>query len=186
MIEIVVYDDPSNLASDRSQDNDRGEYPDATEDNSDSSDDFDTVDLASVGGVDWDCLDDSRRSRRMHVADAGNPAGWAADHGESLECEGRPGAVSEQVFKERYRCCRGMFAGLRKLFGRCGTLFGIGRGELFAQARDVRNGGIAHHRTSDGYGVPCELQQPATAPRPSRAPSRSADRHFHRPRPASP
>ena len=70
MIEIVVYDDPSNLASDRSQDNDRDnyqdEYPDATEDNSDSSDDFDTVDLASVGGVDWDCLDDSRRSRRRH------------------------------------------------------------------------------------------------------------------------
>ena len=64
MIEIVVYDDPSNLASDRSQDNDRDEYPDATEDNSDSSDDFDTVDLARVGGVDWDCLDDSRRSRR--------------------------------------------------------------------------------------------------------------------------
>ena len=74
MIEIVVYDDPSNLASDRSQDNEReeykdecrDEYPDATEDNSDSSDDFDTVDLASVGGVDWDCLDDSRRSRRRH------------------------------------------------------------------------------------------------------------------------
>ena len=74
MIEIVVYDDPSNLASDRSQDNDRDnyqdecrdEYPDATEDNSDSSDDFDTVDLASVGGVDWDCLDDSRLSRRRH------------------------------------------------------------------------------------------------------------------------
>ena len=74
MIEIVVYDDPSNLASDRSQDNDRDnyqdecrdEYPDATEDNSDSSDDFDTVDLARVGGVDWDCLDDSRRSRRRH------------------------------------------------------------------------------------------------------------------------
>ena len=36
---------------------------------------------------------------RMHVADAGNPAGWAADHGESLECEGRPGAVSEKVLK---------------------------------------------------------------------------------------
>jgi len=35
----------------------------------------------------------------MHVADAGNPAGWAADHGESLECEGRPGAVSEKVLK---------------------------------------------------------------------------------------
>ena len=70
MIEIVVYDDPSNLASDRSQDNDRDnyqdEYPDVTEDNSDSSDDFDTVDLASVGGVDWDCLDDLRRSRRRH------------------------------------------------------------------------------------------------------------------------
>jgi len=74
MIEIVVYDDPSNLASDRSQDNDRDNYqdeyqdecPDATEDNNDSSDDFDTVDLASVGGVDWDCLDDSRLSRRRH------------------------------------------------------------------------------------------------------------------------
>ena len=66
MIEIVVYDDPSNLASDRSQDNDRDEYPGATEDNSDSSDEFDTVDLASVGGVDWDYLDDSRRSRRRH------------------------------------------------------------------------------------------------------------------------
>ena len=36
---------------------------------------------------------------RQHVADAGNPAGWAADHGESLECEGRPGAVSEKVLK---------------------------------------------------------------------------------------
>ncbi len=43
MIEIVVYDDPSNLASDRSQDNDRDnyqdecreEYPDVTKDNSD-------------------------------------------------------------------------------------------------------------------------------------------------------
>jgi len=74
MIEIVVYDDPSNLASDRSQDNDRDnyqdecrdEYPDATEVNSDDSDDFDTVDLARVGGVDWDCLDDSRLSRRRH------------------------------------------------------------------------------------------------------------------------
>ena len=70
MIEIVVYDDPSNLASDRSQDNDRDnyqdEYPDAIEDNSDGSDDFDTVDLARVGGVDWDCLDDSQRSRRRH------------------------------------------------------------------------------------------------------------------------
>ena len=61
-------------SSDRSQDNEReeykdecrDEYPDATEDNSDSSDDFDTVDLASVGGVDWDCLDDSRHSRRRH------------------------------------------------------------------------------------------------------------------------
>ena len=42
MIEIVVYDDPSNLASDRSQDNEREEYKDeyrdATEDNSDNSD----------------------------------------------------------------------------------------------------------------------------------------------------
>ena len=62
------------MLSDRSQDNDRDnyqdecrdEYPDATEDNNDSSDDFDTVDLASVGGVDWDCLDDSRLSRRRH------------------------------------------------------------------------------------------------------------------------
>ena len=25
---------------------------------------------------------------RQHVADAGNPAVWATDHGESLECEG--------------------------------------------------------------------------------------------------
>ena len=33
------------------------------------------------------------------VTDAGNPAGWAADHGESLECEGRPGAVSQQMLK---------------------------------------------------------------------------------------
>jgi len=38
----------------------------AIEDKSDSSDDFGTVDLASVGKVDWDCLDDSRRSRRRH------------------------------------------------------------------------------------------------------------------------
>ena len=33
------------------------------------------------------------------VTDAGNPAGWAADHGESLECEGGAGAVSQQVLK---------------------------------------------------------------------------------------
>ena len=36
---------------------------------------------------------------RQHVADAGNPAGWAADHGQSLQCKGRPGAVSEKMLK---------------------------------------------------------------------------------------
>ena len=36
---------------------------------------------------------------REHVADLGDSAVWAADHGESLECEGRPGAVSQQMLK---------------------------------------------------------------------------------------
>ncbi len=36
---------------------------------------------------------------REHVADLGDRAVWAADHGESLECEGRPGAVSQQMLK---------------------------------------------------------------------------------------
>ena len=36
---------------------------------------------------------------RQHVADSGCAAVWAADHGESLECDGRPGAVSEKVLK---------------------------------------------------------------------------------------
>ena len=35
----------------------------------------------------------------QHVADAGDPAVWAADHGEPLECEGGPGTVSQQVFE---------------------------------------------------------------------------------------
>jgi len=35
----------------------------------------------------------------QHVADAADPAVWAADHGEPLEREGRPGAVSQQVFQ---------------------------------------------------------------------------------------
>jgi hypothetical protein len=36
---------------------------------------------------------------RQHVADAGNPAVWATDRGESLECEG--GAA-----QYRRRCSR--------------------------------------------------------------------------------
>jgi len=35
----------------------------------------------------------------QHVADFGYPAVWAADHGEPLEREGRPGAVSQQVLE---------------------------------------------------------------------------------------
>jgi hypothetical protein len=35
----------------------------------------------------------------QHVADAGDPAVWAADHGESLEGEGGPGTVSEEMFQ---------------------------------------------------------------------------------------
>ncbi len=34
-----------------------------------------------------------------HVANLGDAAGWAADHGESLEREGRPGAIPQQVFE---------------------------------------------------------------------------------------
>ena len=40
-----------------------------------------------------------RLMSRQHVADAGDPAVWAADHGESLEGEGRTGTVSQQVLK---------------------------------------------------------------------------------------
>jgi len=36
---------------------------------------------------------------RQHVADAGDRAVWAADHGEPLECEGGAGAVSEKMLK---------------------------------------------------------------------------------------
>ena len=35
----------------------------------------------------------------QHVADAGDPAVWAADHGEPMKREGRPGAVPEKVLK---------------------------------------------------------------------------------------
>ena len=35
----------------------------------------------------------------QRVADAGDPAVWAADHGQSFECEGGPGTVSQQVFE---------------------------------------------------------------------------------------
>ena len=35
----------------------------------------------------------------QHVADLGDAVGWAADHGESFERKGRPGAVSQQVFE---------------------------------------------------------------------------------------
>ena len=36
---------------------------------------------------------------REHVADLGDAAGWAADHGQSLQCKGGPGAVPQQVFQ---------------------------------------------------------------------------------------
>ena len=36
---------------------------------------------------------------RQHVTHAGDPAVWAADHGEPLEGEGRPGTVSEKMFQ---------------------------------------------------------------------------------------
>jgi len=35
----------------------------------------------------------------QHVADFGYPAVWAADHGEPLEREGRPGTGSEEMFQ---------------------------------------------------------------------------------------
>ena len=35
----------------------------------------------------------------QHVADAGDPAVWAAGHGQSFERERRPGTVSQQVFE---------------------------------------------------------------------------------------
>ena len=36
---------------------------------------------------------------REHIADASDPADWAAAHGEPLACEGGPGAISQQVFE---------------------------------------------------------------------------------------
>ena len=36
---------------------------------------------------------------REHVADLGDPAGWAADHGQSLQCKGGPGKGPQQVFQ---------------------------------------------------------------------------------------
>jgi hypothetical protein len=36
---------------------------------------------------------------REHVADLGDAAGWAADHRQSLQCKGGPGAVPQQVFQ---------------------------------------------------------------------------------------
>jgi hypothetical protein len=35
----------------------------------------------------------------QHVADAGDPAVWAADHGEPLKGEGGPGPVSQEMFQ---------------------------------------------------------------------------------------
>ena len=35
----------------------------------------------------------------QHVTDAGDPAVWAADHGEPLEGEGGPGTVSQEMFQ---------------------------------------------------------------------------------------
>ena len=36
---------------------------------------------------------------REHVADLGDAAGWAADHGQSLQCKGWPGAIPHQVLQ---------------------------------------------------------------------------------------
>jgi hypothetical protein len=36
---------------------------------------------------------------REHVADLGDAAGWAADHGQSLQCKGGPGKGAQQVFQ---------------------------------------------------------------------------------------
>ena len=36
---------------------------------------------------------------REHIADASDPADWAAVHGEPLKREGRPCAISQQVFE---------------------------------------------------------------------------------------
>ena len=36
---------------------------------------------------------------REHVADLGDAAGWAADHGQSLQCKGGPRTVPQQVFQ---------------------------------------------------------------------------------------
>jgi hypothetical protein len=35
----------------------------------------------------------------QHVADAGDPAVWAAEHREPLQCERGPGAIPKQVFE---------------------------------------------------------------------------------------
>jgi hypothetical protein len=39
----------------------------------------------------------------QHVTDAGDPAVWAADHGQSFKREGGPGAVSQQVLERPTR-----------------------------------------------------------------------------------
>ena len=39
----------------------------------------------------------------QHVMDAGDPAVWAADHGQSFKREGGPGAVSQQVLERPTR-----------------------------------------------------------------------------------
>ena len=48
---------------------------------------------------------------REHVADAGNPAVWAADHGEPFQCEGGPGAIPQQVFTSQRMIRPGSTAG---------------------------------------------------------------------------
>ena len=40
-----------------------------------------------------------------HVTDLGDAPVWAADHGQSLECEGGPGAIPQQVL-ERSKIAR--------------------------------------------------------------------------------
>jgi hypothetical protein len=34
---------------------------------------------------------------REHVADLGDAAGWAADHGQSLQCKEGPRAVTQRI-----------------------------------------------------------------------------------------
>ena len=38
---------------------------------------------------------------RQHVADSRDAAVCAADHGESLQCEGGPGAIPQEMFEAR-------------------------------------------------------------------------------------